>query len=61
LALKDVIGPVVSQTAMTFSAIGDVGVSGASCITSELSVAGNISASVNVSVSASATVSGSSS
>ena len=61
LALKDLIPPIASKTAATFSAIGDVGVSGAACVASELTVAAHASASINVSVSASASVSGKSS
>jgi len=61
LALKDLIGPVAAKSAATFSALGDIGVSGAACVVSELQVAAHASASVQVSVSASATVSGSSS
>ena len=58
LALKDLIGPIANKTASTFSAIGDIGAAGATCVASELSVVGNVQASVSVSVSASATVSG---
>jgi hypothetical protein len=59
IELKDLISPIASKTAATFSAIGDIGVAGASCVASEISVAGMVQASVSVSVSASATVSGS--
>ena len=52
---------MISKTASTFSAIGDIGASGVGCVASELTVAGQVQASVSVSVSASATVSGSSS
>jgi hypothetical protein len=64
LALKDLIlgtNGIASQTASTFSAIGDVGAAGGACIISQASAVGNVTTSINVSVSASATVSGSSS
>jgi len=58
VALKDPVAEFASQTVATFQAAGDIGVSGASCVASSLSVAGEATASVNVSVSASASVTG---
>jgi len=57
VALKDPIASFGSQTLATFQAAGDIGLSGAACVTSSLSVAAEASAHVNVSVSASASLS----
>lgn len=61
LALKDLVGTVTGQTGDTFTAIGDVGVGGLSCVASQGQAVLNVQASISVSVSASATVSGTSS
>ncbi len=61
LELKDLLigsGGIASQTESTFSAIGDIGTAGASCIAMQASVISSAQASISVSVSASATVSG---
>jgi hypothetical protein len=61
LELKELLigsGGIASQTESTFSAIGDIGVAGASCIASQASTISSAQASISVSVSASATVSG---
>jgi hypothetical protein len=61
LELKDLLvgsGGVASQTESTFTAIGDVGAAGVSCIASQASVVSHAQASIMVSISASATVSG---
>jgi hypothetical protein len=64
LELKDLIlgsDSVLSHTEAAFSAVGDIGAAGASCLVAQASVVAHATASVQVSVSASATVSGSSS
>ena len=58
LALTAPVAAVGGRTLDTFSALGDVGLSGASCLASELQVAATASAHVQVCVSAQATVSG---
>lgn len=57
-ALKDPVLDLAGKTAATFSAIGDIGVQGAACFASSLSLAAQASASINVSISASASVQG---
>jgi hypothetical protein len=57
-ALAGPVGVVAGQSADTFTALGNVGLSGASCIGSELQVAATASAHVNVCVSAQLTVQG---
>jgi hypothetical protein len=57
-ALKDPINSVASKGVSTFSAIGDVGLSGAACFAAQAQAIANVQASISVSVSASATVSG---
>jgi len=57
LALKDPIAEVASKTVGAFEALGDIGVSGAACMTSSLAGAVEAEASISVSVEASASVS----
>jgi hypothetical protein len=57
IALKDPIGSVAAKTIGAFQALGDVGVSGAACLTASLSAAAEAQASISVSVTASASVS----
>jgi hypothetical protein len=57
-ALTGPIGSVAGKTLATFSALGNVGLSGASCLASELQVATTASVHLQVCVSAQATVSG---
>jgi hypothetical protein len=57
-ALKDPIAALAGKTVATFQALGDIGVSGAACIGSSLTLAAQASASINVSVSASASIQG---
>jgi hypothetical protein len=45
-----------SKSVATFQALGDVGIGGASCVASTLSVVGEASVSIKVSVSVSASV-----
>ena len=59
-ALKDPVAELASKGAATFSALGEVGVSGATCVASGVSAAASASASVSVSVSASASFNASS-
>jgi len=58
LALKDPIVALAGRTSDTFSALGDLGVSGATCAAASLQVAAQASVSINVSVQASASVQG---
>jgi hypothetical protein len=57
-ALKDPIAALASKTAGAFSALGDLGVSGAACAAASVQVAAEASVSINVSVQASASVQG---
>jgi hypothetical protein len=59
VALKDPIADVAGKTVGAFSAIGDLGLSGAACFAASLQGAVKAQASISVSVSASASVSGS--
>jgi hypothetical protein len=54
LQLKDPIARVAGKSVAAFQAIGDVGVAGASCVASTLTVAAHAQASITVSVQASA-------
>jgi hypothetical protein len=56
-AIATPIGNLAKKGAATFSAIGDIGVAGATCAAAQTSVIANVQASVSVSVSASASVS----
>ena len=58
-ALKDPAAKLASKGLATFQALGDIGVSGAACVTTALSASAKASASVNVSVTASASFSSS--
>ena len=58
VALKDPIAALASKTAGAFSALGDLGVSGATCAAASVQVAAEASISINVSVQASASVQG---
>lgn len=58
LALEKPIANLVGKSAATFSALGDIGVSGASCAVSSAAIAAQASVSINVSVKASASVQG---
>ncbi len=58
IALKDPIANLAAKTAGTFSALGDIGVSGATCAASSIAIAAQASVSINVSVQASASVQG---
>jgi hypothetical protein len=59
LALREPIAEVAGKTIGAFQAIGDVGLSGAACMSSSLSAAVEAQASISVSVEASASVSAS--
>jgi hypothetical protein len=61
LALKDPVANVAGKTIDAFSALGDVGVSGAACMASSIDAAVKAQASISVSVQASASVQASSS
>jgi hypothetical protein len=61
LALQKPIAAVAGKTEAAFTAVGDVGLAGATCFASSFQSTVEASASINVSVSASASVSGSSS
>jgi len=58
LELKDPIIALAGKTAGAFSALGDIGTSGAACAVSSVAIAGDAYASINVSVTASASVQG---
>jgi len=58
VALKDPIAKLSGKTVGTFSALGDVGVSGAACVAAAVSIAAEAQASISVSVTASASVQG---
>jgi hypothetical protein len=58
LDLSQNVEAIASKTAATFTAIGDIGISGAACVASSLTAVGSASASLSVSVSASASVQG---
>jgi hypothetical protein len=58
VALKDPIVDLASRTTATFSALGDLGVSGAACAAASVEIAAEASVSINVSVQASASVQG---
>jgi hypothetical protein len=60
LALKDPIFDVAGKTVGAFEAVGDIGVSGAACMTTSLAAAAEAEASISVSVEASASVQASS-
>src|SRR6478736_5484667 len=57
-ALKDPIVALAGKTVASFSALGQIGASGAACATSSIAIAAQAQASINVSVSASASVQG---
>jgi hypothetical protein len=57
IALKDPAAQLAAKSVATFQAIGDIGLSGASCVAASLKAAADASVSVNVSVSASASLS----
>lgn len=58
VALKDPIAKTAAKTADTFTAIGNVGAAGITCIASQTPTVLSVNASISVSVSAQATVSG---
>jgi hypothetical protein len=58
VALQKPIVALAGKTAATFSALGDIGSSGAACAVSSISIAAQAQASISVSVSASASVQG---
>jgi hypothetical protein len=55
-AIQGPIGTLAGKTVDTFSAIGDIGASGASCVAAQLQVISSVKASLSVSVTASAEV-----
>jgi hypothetical protein len=57
LALKDPIADAAGKTVDAFKAVGEIGLSGAACLTSSLQAAVDAQASITVSVEASASVS----
>ena len=56
LQLKDPIAKLAAKSAATFQALGDIGVSGLSCVGSSLEATAKAQASISVSVSASASI-----
>jgi len=56
--LKDPIAELAGKTVASFSALGEIGASGAACASSSLAIAAQAQASISVSVSASASVQG---
>jgi hypothetical protein len=56
--LKDPIAELAGKTVASFSALGEIGASGAACAASSLQIAAQAQASISVSVSASASVQG---
>ncbi len=61
IALKDPAAKLATKTAATFSALGDIGISGATCAAASAKAAFDASASVNVSFKASASLNASAS
>jgi hypothetical protein len=57
LSLKEPIAALAGKTEGTFKAVGDIGLSGATCILASVKAAAEASVSVNVSVKASASLS----
>ena len=60
IALKDPAVKLAAKGAATFTALGDIGISGTTCVLASAKAAGEASASINVSVSASASLNASS-
>ena len=56
LALRDPIADVAARSLAVFDALGDVGVAGAACFASSVSVAASAEVSISVSVEASASL-----
>jgi hypothetical protein len=56
IALKDPAAALAGKTLATFKAIGDIGLSGATCVAASLQTAASAEAHINVSVSASASL-----
>lgn len=56
IALREPIAEVAGKTAGAFEALGDIGVSGAACLSSSLAGAVEAQASISVSIEASASV-----